>query len=108
MNDCSFRKLCQDKDEQFQRLLLHTEVRWQSEGNCLRRLHDLYDTIAEFFKENDDNLIIEFNNRHVNLAYLSDIFDKLNEVNLKLQGNESNLIKEKSVIMGFIRKVESF
>ena len=35
-NDCLFRKLCQEKDEEFQHLLLHTEVRWLSKGNCLR------------------------------------------------------------------------
>ena len=37
LKDRLFRKLCQDKDEQFQRLLVHTDVRWLSIGNCLRR-----------------------------------------------------------------------
>ena len=84
LNDCFFCKLCQDKDEQLQRLLMHTKVRWLSKGNCLRRLYDLYDTVVEFLKGTDDNLSIEFSDRQVDLAYLSDIFDKLNEVNLKL------------------------
>ena len=80
LNDRLFRKFCQDKDERFQRLLMHTEVRWLSEEKCLRRLYDLYDTVVEFLKGTDDNLSIEFSDRHVNLAYLSDIFDKLNQV----------------------------
>ena len=80
LNDRLFRKFCQDKDEQFQRLFMHTEVRWLSKGKCLRRLYDLYDTVVEFLKGTDDNLSIEFSDRHVNLAYLSDIFDKLNQV----------------------------
>ena len=86
LNDHLFRKLCQDNDQQFQRLLVHTEVSWQSKKNCLRRLYDLYDTVVKVFKRTDDNLSVEFSHRHVDLAYLSDIFDKLNEVNLQLQG----------------------
>ena len=62
LNDRLFRKFCQDK------------------GKCLRRLYDLYDTVVEFLKGTDDNLSIEFSDRHVNLAYLSDTFDKLNQV----------------------------
>ena len=107
-NDCLFRKLCQEKDEEFQRLLLHTEVRWLSKGNCLRRLHDLFDTVVKFLQEVDANLSKELSNRRVDLAYLSDIFDKLNELNLKLQGKQVNLIKAKSVVMGFINKLTLF
>ena len=29
-----FRQLCIDNDEEFERLLLHTEVGWLSKGNC--------------------------------------------------------------------------
>ena len=64
--------------------------------------------LLNFLKGTDDNLSIEFSDRHVDLKYLSDIFDKLNEVNLKLQGKESNLIKAKSVVMGFIGKLILF
>ena len=87
---------------------MHTEVRWLSKSNCLKRLYDLYDTVVKFLKETDDNPNVEFSDRHVDLAYLPDIFDKLNEVNLKLQGKESNLIKAKSVVMGFISKLTLF
>ena len=87
---------------------MHSEVRWLSKGNCLRRLYDLYNTVVEFLKETDDNLSIEFSDRHVDLAYLSDIFDKLNEINLKLQEKESNLLKAKSVVLGFISKLTLF
>ena len=72
LNDRLFLKLCKDKDKQFQRLLMHTAVRWLSKGNCLRQLYNLYDTVVEFLKGTDDNLSIEFSDRHVDLAYLSD------------------------------------
>ena len=71
-------------------------------------MYDLFDTVVEFLQEVDDNLSIELSNRCVDLAYLSDIFDKLNEVNLKLQGKQVNLIKAKSVVMGFINKLTLF
>ena len=40
-----------DKNEDFKRLLLHTEIRWLSEGKCLRRFYDLYDPVVDFFKD---------------------------------------------------------
>ena len=36
------------------------------------------------------------------VAYLADIFEKFNEVNLSLQGVDNNLIKSKSAVPGFI------
>ena len=33
LNNRLFHKLCQDKDKQFQLLLMHTKVRWLSKGN---------------------------------------------------------------------------
>uniref|UniRef100_UPI00358FDC87 protein FAM200C-like n=1 Tax=Myxine glutinosa TaxID=7769 RepID=UPI00358FDC87 len=37
LHDRLFRQLCQENDEAFERLLLHTEVRWLSKGACLTR-----------------------------------------------------------------------
>ena len=37
LNDRLFRLLCCENDEGFQRLLLHTAVRWLSKGACLSR-----------------------------------------------------------------------
>uniref|UniRef100_UPI00358E234A protein FAM200C-like n=1 Tax=Myxine glutinosa TaxID=7769 RepID=UPI00358E234A len=37
LHDRLFRQLCQENDEAFKRLLLHTEVRWLSKGACLTR-----------------------------------------------------------------------
>ena len=69
---------------------------------------DLFDTVVKFLQEVDANLSKKLSNRRVDLAYLSDIFDKLNELNLKLQGKQVNLIKAKSVVMGFINKLTLF
>ncbi|KAG9494296.1 hypothetical protein GDO78_001910 [Eleutherodactylus coqui] len=87
-NERLFRKLCQDHDEEFKRPLLHTEV-------------SLCDAIEL---------------RCLDVAYLADIFDKLNEVNIKLQGEKRNLIIEEigrsarcatpGIISSFIAKLD--
>jgi len=42
------------------------------------------------------------------LLQSTDIFTKLNEVNLQLQGNDVNLIKAKSAISTFLSKFNAF
>ena len=38
LNSRLFKHLCSKNDEEFERLLLHTEVRWLSKGICLNRV----------------------------------------------------------------------
>ncbi|XP_046980614.1 SCAN domain-containing protein 3-like [Schistocerca americana] len=81
--------------------VLHTEVRWLSKGNMLGRLFELRDEVMQFL-ENDKQteLYVEFRKSgvHVASAYLSDIFESLNTLNLKLQGGESNIIFHRDAI----------
>jgi len=79
LNSRLFKKLCIDNDEDFERLLLHTEVRWLSRGKCLDRIYALYDSVVEFLVGGVD---VELGNslskiRH-DIAYLADIFRHLN------------------------------
>ncbi|KMQ94883.1 zinc finger protein [Lasius niger] len=39
------------------------------------------------------------------IAYLTDLYNKFNETNLQLQGDELNLIKKKAVISAFVSKL---
>jgi hypothetical protein len=67
-------------------LLLHTEVRWLSRGRMLSRLFELHSEVQLFLGETNfelkdkltDNLWI------TTLAYLSDIFNRLNVFKFKL------------------------
>ena len=49
-------------------------------------VHDLYDSILNFFKHKTLNEIVskDLESRRADVGYLSDIFNKLNEVNIKL------------------------
>ena len=105
LNSRLFKQLCNENDEAFERLLLHTEVRWLSKGNCLARFYLMLDTVVEFLQSCDSGLAKEVIAVKKDIAYLSDIFAKFNELNLSLQGNEVNLIKVKSALSGFKSKL---
>ena len=104
----SYRQLCIGNDEEFEPLLLHTEVKLLSKGNCLKRICSLFDTVVEFFQDSNHGLCDDLKHIKDDIAYLSDIFNKLNEVNLQLQGNDVNLIQVKSAISTFLSKYKSF
>ncbi|CAH1972252.1 unnamed protein product [Acanthoscelides obtectus] len=75
---------CEENDERFHQLLLHTEVCWLSKGLCLTRFFALFETILEFL----------------------DTLEKFNMVNLQLQGDSLNLIKTKSILSAFLVRVK--
>jgi len=103
-----FRELCHDNDEDFERLLLHTTVRWLSKGKYLGRFFALFDSIIEFLDKIDPVLKENLKQRKIEIGYLTDIFEKMNEVNLKLQGNKMNFIKAKGIISSFIFKLDLY
>ena len=47
-NDRRFRTLCHDNEEDFERLLLYTAVRWLSKDACMTRFYFLYDSVIDF------------------------------------------------------------
>ena len=76
LNDRLFRELCKENDEEFERLVFHTEVRWLSKGNCFRRVFSLFETVTEFLRTADSDLCDEVCKRKIVNAYLTDFFDK--------------------------------
>ena len=56
LNSRLFHQLCIENDEDFQCLLLHTEVRWLSKGNCLKRFYTLFNSVLDFFQESNPEL----------------------------------------------------
>ena len=108
LNDRLFRKLCHDNDEDFERLLLHTDVRWLSKGACMSRFYSLYDSVIELLSVIDCQLAEAVKPLKNDIAYLADIFTLMNEVNKKLQGEMITFIRYKSVIKAFISKLSFY
>uniref|UniRef100_A0A5S6QTJ6 DUF4371 domain-containing protein n=1 Tax=Trichuris muris TaxID=70415 RepID=A0A5S6QTJ6_TRIMR len=103
--DRLFRRLCEENDEVFSRLLLHTEVRWLSKGACLTRFYELFESVLLFFEEEDPTLRDYLRSRETDIAYLADLYFKFNEMNAQLQKDELSLIRSKSIISAFMSKL---
>ena len=69
---------------------------------------DKSDTIVEFLEKANPQLIKDVQKAKFDVAYLSDIYDKFNAMNLQLQGSVVTLIKCKTVICSFIGKLTLF
>ena len=105
LNSRLFAKLCMENDEVFNQLLLHTEVRWLSKGNCLQRLVIIYDSVAEFLSNIDEPLSVRFTQNKNHLFYLTDIFAKFNEAQNKLQGKDITIVQSRTILLGFQEKL---
>jgi len=100
-----FKQFCQEMNEEYVRVLLHTQVRWLSKGKCLERFVSLYDTLLEFGEEKVDFQFMKCKKAKALIFYLADIFGKLNVLNKELQGKQKTLIDCKTKIFAFINKL---
>lgn len=88
LNSRLFHNLCEEMDSIHKQLLFHTDVRWLSRGKVLSRVFELRQEILVFLTETNFELRERFTNELwlCRLAYLADVFSKLNELNRSLQG----------------------
>ena len=108
LNSRLFHQLCIENDKDFRCLLLHTEVRWLSKGNCLKRFYTLFNSVLDFFQESNPELYDKLKSSKTDITYLTEMFSKFNEVNLQLQGDETTLIKAKSALSAFLSKLQLY
>ena len=64
--------------------------------------------LAEFFGKQRQEFATYFNDSSFveRLAYLADIFDKLNTLNLSMQGNKTTIINLNDSLNAFVEKLE--
>ena len=109
LNSRIFKLLCEDFDAEHNVLLFHTHVRWLSRGNVTKRVFELRNELLYFFQcvnsHTDFITLLEDNVFILKLAYLVDIFDAMNLLNLSLQGPGTTICDFKSKFTAFLRKI---
>lgn len=102
LNSRLFSALCKEMGSDHEHLLLHCEVRWLSRGNVLKRLIELKAEVKVFLEQHPPtarDVIFELKDRFhdvnwlAKVAYISDIFEFLNNLNMALQGNHVTIFK---------------
>ena len=86
---------------------MHAEIRWLSRGYSIQRLLQLKDELVMFLTEQKSAFAEHFLNDDwvLKLCYLSDIFGKLNDLKISLQGKKCNIFTFKDRIEAFIKNL---
>ena len=89
-------------------LLFHTNVQWLSKDDMLPPVYDLKYEVSIFIKcQGQQDLLLPFQSEEFQLAmaYLVDIFEALNCLNLLLQGKKTKHMNDYNAIHAFIENL---
>uniref|UniRef100_A0A8C9YYR3 SPIN-DOC-like zinc-finger domain-containing protein n=1 Tax=Sander lucioperca TaxID=283035 RepID=A0A8C9YYR3_SANLU len=104
-----FKVLLEEMSAEYGDLLLHTEIRWLSRGRVLLRFLSLLGEIKEFKQsKGEDVSLLEDTEWTLDLAFLTDITGKLNDLNCKLQGKGKTVVDMISALNAFKAKMNIF
>lgn len=103
LNSRLFNRMCQDFASEHTHLLYHSEVRWLSRGKVLQRVLELRVEIQIFLVEEKNELASRFDDSKwlLQVAYLTDIFAEINNLNAAMQGRQETLV-------GTVEKLTAF
>ena len=107
INHRIFKVLCQDLGSDHVVLLDHSEVRWLSRGEVLKRLQELKRDVSIFLKDKRSDLYENFESKSFlyGLSYLADIFGHINNVNRALQGPVVTIMDSAEKLKTFLLKL---
>ena len=110
LNTRQFGELSKDMNAMHETLLFHTAMRCVSKGNVLNRVYEMKDEIKLFLKFKNKEFLFYFNNDNwiTSLVYLADIFEKLNILNLKMQGKNTNIVQLRDNLKVFVEKLRNW
>ena len=104
-----FRAQLEEHDAEHTELLLHTDVRWLSRGKFLARFMELLPEIKEFLKLSkhaDYSTKLEDHQWLLDLSFLTDLTHTLNELNIKLQGKDKDVVEMMSEVNMYKSKLQ--
>ncbi|XP_078031645.1 general transcription factor II-I repeat domain-containing protein 2A-like [Epinephelus lanceolatus] len=108
------RKFLEDVEANANYLLLHNNVRWLSKDNALGRFWSVRKEITAFLeqvksqKATQFSLFLQDEQKMDMVAFLVDITSHLNELNLKLQGQNNSVADLMTAVRSFQRKLDIF
>ena len=102
----NFKVLLEELSAEYGDLLLHTEIRWLSRGRILHGFLSLLGEIKEFMQSRgEDTSLLEDTDWTLDLAFLTDINEKLNSLNCELQGKGKTIADILSALNTFKAKM---
>ena len=111
LNSRLFKKLGMDLDSVHLVLLYHTQTRWLSKGNITRRFFELKGELKGFCRLKNKMMYYAWQEDKewvLSLAYLHDIFEQLNKLNLRMQGKNTNIIIFVDALRAFKSKLANW
>ena len=102
-----FSKLCDDLETPHKQLLFHATTRWLSLGNAFARVFELRLELLTFLQLEKHRSTESFQQADflLKFSYLCDIFEKLNKLNVSMQGNDANILELSDKIEALVRKI---
>ena len=109
VNTRLLKRFCEDFGSKRACLLNYTEVRWLSRGNATRRLFKLRYELLQFFREKNYDFQADLESKEfvARLAYLSDIFEVLNNFDMSFQGSNGTFPEYISKLALWIENVKN-
>ncbi|KAJ1142762.1 hypothetical protein NDU88_009075 [Pleurodeles waltl] len=102
-----FAKLCEDMSAEHSCLLFYSSSRWLSLSNSLLRVYELRNEIYSYLHDDEHCFADTFIKEDflIQMAFLSDLFEKLNVLNKSLRDNNTNILQLSDKVSGFKEKV---
>ena len=106
-NSRLFQQMCKDYEATYLHLLYFSSIRWLSRGKMLNRMIDMRREIELFLisKRHPHCQVLSNNEWLFQLAYLADIFNRINSLNASTQGKNATVLETNENIQAFKAKL---